>query len=317
MDALRGLGEIGLGSRLKRVSDYMMKETQIVYDYFNIDFDPYLFPVFKIIANNKMVTNTEIFEKLNITQPAITQAINKLSKKDLVEIKSNSNDKRKKNISLSSKGITLLKTLKPIWLSIDSIIKQYTIHESQSLFEHLNILEDKFQKKKFSEAIIDMALIKTKSSIEIISYQSQYAQNFYNLNIEWLRTYFYVEPFDEEVLSKPEKYIINKGGHIFFAIENNMILGTVALMPTPISNEFELTKMAVSPSQRGKKIGQKLMQYCIDFSIEKKYDQLLLYSNTKLENAIYIYRKYGFIEVPVEANSPYKRCNIKMELKLH
>lgn len=264
-----------------------------------------------------MVTNTEIFEKLNITQPAITQAINKLSKKDLVEIKSNSNDKRKKNISLSSKGITLLKTLKPIWLSIDSIIKQYTIHESQSLFEHLNILEDKFQKKKFSEAIIDMALIKTKSSIEIISYQSQYAQNFYNLNIEWLRTYFYVEPFDEEVLSKPEKYIINKGGHIFFAIENNMILGTVALMPTPISNEFELTKMAVSPSQRGKKIGQKLMQYCIDFSIEKKYDQLLLYSNTKLENAIYIYRKYGFIEVPVEANSPYKRCNIKMELKLH
>ena len=35
---------------------------------------------------------------------------------------------------------------------------------------------------------------------------------------------------------------------------------------------------------------------------------------TASENAIYIYRKYGFIEVPVEANSPYQRSDIKMEL---
>ena len=36
-----------------------------------------------------------------------------------------------------------------------------------------------------------------------------------------------------------------------------------------------------------------------------------------LENAIYIYRKYGFIEIPVEENSPYQRSNIKMELPLN
>jgi arginyl-tRNA synthetase len=48
MDALRGFGEIGMGSRLKRLSEYMMRETQTVYDEFNIDFDPYLFPTLKI-----------------------------------------------------------------------------------------------------------------------------------------------------------------------------------------------------------------------------------------------------------------------------
>ena len=42
-------------------------------------------------------------------------------------------------------------------------------------------------------------------------------KDFYDLNIEWLKTFFYVEPFDEEVLSKPETYIIEKGGSIFFA----------------------------------------------------------------------------------------------------
>ena len=154
-------------------------------------------------------------------------------------------------------------------------------------------------------------------SVKVIPYSNQYAKDFYNLNIEWLGTFFYVEPFDEEVLSKPEIYIINKGGFIFFAEFEDAIIGTVALMPTKDENVFELTKMAVSPSYRGLKIGQLLMKYCIDFAKEKQLATLMLYSNTILENAINIYRKYGFVEIPVEENSPYKRSNIKMILPIH
>ena len=150
--------------------------------------------------------------------------------------------------------------------------------------------------------------------VEIISFEKIYAQDFYELNVEWLKTYFYVEPFDEEVLSKPELYIIEKGGHIFFAKLDGKVVGTVALMPTKDPMVYELTKMSVSPKQRGFKIGQKLIQHCIDFAKHNKWKSLLLYSNTKLENAIYIYRKYGFIEIPVEENSPYKRSDIKMVL---
>ena len=153
------------------------------------------------------------------------------------------------------------------------------------------------------------------NTIEIIHFKNEYATHFYDLNIEWLQTFFYVEPYDNEVLSKPDKYIINKGGYIFFAKLNDKIVGTVALMPK--GNTFELTKMAVSPNHRGYKIGQQLMQYCIDFAKkELKLDHLILYSNTKLENAIYIYKKYGFTEIKVEENCPYERCNIKMELTL-
>lgn len=152
-------------------------------------------------------------------------------------------------------------------------------------------------------------------NIKIISYHYEYAKAFYELNIEWLKTFFYVEPFDEEVLSQPEKYIIDKGGYIFFALKNNTVVGTVALMPTQKHGILELTKMAVSPEERGQKIGQQLLQYCIDFSRSKNLKALLLYSNTKLENAIYMYRKYGFIELELEENSPYKRSDIKMLLK--
>lgn len=152
--------------------------------------------------------------------------------------------------------------------------------------------------------------------VKIIPFENRYVKDFYKLNIEWLNHFFYVEPFDEEVLSNPDTHIHDKGGHIFFAKLDDRIVGTVALMPTDQLKVFELTKMAVSPELRGQKIGQELLQYCIAFGKRNSWDALMLYSARTLKNAIYIYRKYGFLELPLEPDSPYKRSDIKMELRL-
>lgn len=150
--------------------------------------------------------------------------------------------------------------------------------------------------------------------ITIIPFEEKYSKIFHDLNIEWLEKFFYVEVHDRDVLSNPQSYIIDNGGFIFFAKYNGEIVGTFALMN---ENEgFELSKMAVSPKYQGLKIGQELMNYCLAFAKNKKWDKLLLYSSTKLKNAIYIYKKYGFIEVPVEPDSPYERSDIKMILHL-
>lgn len=152
-----------------------------------------------------------------------------------------------------------------------------------------------------------------ESNLNIINFQPELSSYFYDLNIEWLQTFFVVEPFDEEVLSKPQQYIIDKGGHIFFAKLEDEVVGTVALMPK--GDTFELTKMAVSPKHRGYKIGQNLMQYSINFAKEElQLNNLILYSSRILENAIHIYKKFGFAEIPVEKDSPYKRSDIKMQL---
>ncbi len=151
--------------------------------------------------------------------------------------------------------------------------------------------------------------------MEILSYTPKYAEDFKNLNIAWLEKYFWVEPHDEDVLGNPEKYIIEPGGNIFFVKDNDEIIGTVALMKME-DNIFELTKMAVTPAAQGKKIGQQLMEHTINFAKNKGWHKLIIYSNRKLENAIYIYKKYGFVEIPIENNNPYSRGDIKMELNL-
>ncbi len=158
-------------------------------------------------------------------------------------------------------------------------------------------------------------MTKTLDHVTIIPFDPKYAKDFASLNVEWLEKFFVVEPLDVELLEQCEETIINKGGYIFFAKAGNAIAGTFSLIKRE-DGIYELGKMAVSPKFQGQKIGQQLMQFCIDFSTNQGWSKLILYSNRILENAIYIYSKYGFKEIPMEKDPLYKRSNIKMELVL-
>lgn len=150
--------------------------------------------------------------------------------------------------------------------------------------------------------------------IKISTYKKEYAKAFKDLNIAWLEKYFTPEPYDIEVLSNPEKYIIDKGGDIYFVLENDIPVGTVALMYNNLG-ELEFTKMAVDESAQGKGFGKLLMECCIENAAKMGAKELILYSNTKLNPAIQLYIKSGFVEIPV-GSSTYERCNIKMSKKL-
>ncbi|WP_035899719.1 GNAT family N-acetyltransferase [Leeuwenhoekiella sp. MAR_2009_132] len=147
------------------------------------------------------------------------------------------------------------------------------------------------------------------------TYKPQYATAFEALNLNWLEQFFVVEPHDKEVLSDPSKFIIQTGGDILVAKHEDKVVGVVALMPDE-NGLFELTKMAVDAQLRGQKIGQQLLQFTLDFARKKGLETLILYSNRKLENAIYLYRKFGFMEIPLEQPNPYLRADIKMQIKL-
>ena len=150
--------------------------------------------------------------------------------------------------------------------------------------------------------------------ITIATYKKEYANAFKELNMAWLEKFFVPEPYDIEVLSNPEKYIINKGGAIYFVLENNIPVGTVALMNNNY-NELEFTKMAVKETAQGKGFGTLLMNCCIENAIKMGATELILYSNTKLTTAIQLYIQSGFVAIPV-GNTAYERCDIKMSKKL-
>lgn len=154
-----------------------------------------------------------------------------------------------------------------------------------------------------------------KSRVNIIDFNENYAYDFAQLNFEWLKNYFYIEEYDKKVLSNPKKYILDEGGHILIALIDGKVVGTVALIKRE-NDVFELSKMAVTEEYQGLRIGQKLIYACIDYAGRIGAKRLFLDSNTKLIPAIALYGKVGFREIPVPKDTPYERCNIRMELYL-
>lgn len=153
------------------------------------------------------------------------------------------------------------------------------------------------------------------TNIEIIDYQPDLKIFFKIINYEWLEKYFTVEEKDEEILSNPEKYILDKGGFILFAISNGAVCGTVAMIKHN-NNIFELAKMAVLKQYRRKKIGETLAAEAIKRAKETGTKKIILNTNKNLTAAISLYKKLGFKKCNNgEQREPeYERESFRMEL---
>jgi len=159
-----------------------------------------------------------------------------------------------------------------------------------------------------------MQTANTKDTIEIIEFTDELSEPIKTLNDEWLERYFRVEESDIMSLSDPKKYIIDKGGFIYYASLHGNIVGTVSLIKKT-DNIYELGKMAVTHSAQGYGIGKRLIEHCLTIAKQKRISKLVLYSNTQLKSAMHLYKTYGFKEVPLE-DTLYERADIKMEKHL-
>ncbi len=153
----------------------------------------------------------------------------------------------------------------------------------------------------------------THQDVKIVSYKPEHQPAFESLNRAWIEKYFWIEPIDLEVLQHPGQKILEAGGEILLAVVDSQAVGVVALKRVD-ETTFEFTKMAVDETHQGKKIGERLAIAAIAQARDKNAAKIILYSNTKLEAAINLYRKLGFVEVDLDG--PYKRSDIKMELTL-
>ena len=149
--------------------------------------------------------------------------------------------------------------------------------------------------------------------ISIIEFNKKYSKQFFLLNKAWIEESWNLEDSDKKDLLNPER-IVENGGQIFFALDNQSVIGTVAMIKSS-DDMFELAKMTVKEGFRGKGIANMLMDECIKFAKQNSSREIFLISNDSLTIARNLYDKYGFKEVELDSQK-YERGNVKMNLKI-
>jgi ribosomal protein S18 acetylase RimI-like enzyme len=150
-------------------------------------------------------------------------------------------------------------------------------------------------------------------NVIVTDFLSQYSNKFYKLNKAWIEESWVLEDSDKKDLLNPDK-IVENGGQVFFALEDKIAIGTVAMIKSS-NDRFELAKMTVQEDFRGKGIANMLMDECLKFAKQNNAREIFLISNDSLIIARNLYDKYGFKEVVLDSQK-YERGNVKMILQI-
>ncbi|UKT66131.1 bifunctional helix-turn-helix transcriptional regulator/GNAT family N-acetyltransferase [Pedobacter mucosus] len=316
MSIFEKTGKMALGSRLRFMATSITDEAVKIYELYNVEFSTKWFPVFFILAEEGEKTITEIANSIGHSQPSVTKIIKEMTIAGLVIDNLNSKDKRKNVVALTDKGTKLSDKIKLQYSDIDKAINGIINEATHNLWEALAEWEFLLEQKSLLKRVMEQKKLRESKDVRIIAYQPKYQSAFKLLNEEWISNYFEMEEADYKALDNPEEYILSKGGKIFVALYNDEPLGVCALIKMDGKKyDYEMAKMAVSPKAQGKNIGWLLGQEIIKTVKELGASKIYLESNTILKPAISLYHKMGFQKI-IGNPTPYKRCNIQMELNL-
>jgi len=303
---------MGLGSRLKRLSDTLYRQIDDVYKQEKIAFHGRNFPLLQLLNENESMSVTELADVLGQTHPAISQMSKKLQAKGWLYHHTDDADERRRLLSVTPAGYELFDQLAPIWKDMQVILGRMMTTSSGNLMSNMELIERQLQKQTLVERMADLRKERLIKSVEIIHFEDEHAKDFYQLNRAWLEKYFYVEDIDHQILSEPRDKIIDPGGFILMARIKERVIGTAALIVAE-DGLLELSKMAVDDDYQGLGIGEKLVNAAIQQYHATDFKGLFLESNRQLVPALNLYDKVGFVEQesPHE-HSHYSRADIYM-----
>ena len=307
--------KLSFGNRFKKLGESINAQVWEIFHWQKNDLDVKGWIAIKTIKRGRNINVQQLAETLHISHPAVVQLFKQLSKSGYVRSAKNDRDKRNTFFQLTEDGERIYNQIEPLMAEAENSLEHLLSETGYDIADVITKLENALSQKKCYSRVVSSVKSKQMNEVKIVPYNKKYKEDFKRLNVEWLQKYFTVEPADEKMLSSPEKEIIRNGGEIFFALLENEVAGTCAVLKVDEAT-FELAKMAVDEKTQGKQIGKKLCLTAIGFAISNNAEKIVLDTNYKLEAAINLYRSLGFLAVPHLYNDKYKRDLLRMELSL-
>lgn len=317
-ELVKNLGYLAIASRMKMLSERLMKDVSRIYSEQGIHFEPRWFLVYHQLLLKSPMYITEIAGNIGLSYPAVNQIASEMEKSGVTGSRPDQKDGRKRLLYLTDEGQALAERLKPIWVDIELANRAMFRSASNGFIETLEKIEQLLDKQGIYERVKDNTRLRFSTSLTIVDYRPEFAPFFRSVNLEWLTRYFAVEPGDAAVLSDPENEIVKKGGFVLFALYQDTVIGTCAMIKHG-NGEWELVKMGVNEHYRRSGVGKKLIEAAIDRAKQSGATALVLFTHERLEAAVALYKRMGFRKAG-KKNDPetqrFERGGFRMQLSL-
>lgn len=314
MDFFDKTGKMAIGSRLRMLTDRITTDAAEIYQLYGVDIKPKWFPVLYALSEGDAKTVTTIAKEIGQTHPSVSNIVKEMMAEKLTKAVSDRTDKRWTTITLSARGKETCAKLAEACEDVTAAVEDVSSATRNDLWRAIGEWEEQLSQKSLLERVREARKMRESHEVQIVSYAPCYQPAFRSLNEQWITQHWQLEEHDIECIDHPQESIIDRGGHIFVALYRGEPVGVCALCKMDDPNyDYELAKLAVSPTAQGKGIGTLLCKAVIDKARDLGAKNLFLESNTLLKPAIHTYKKLGFREL-AEYHPAYARGDIQMEL---
>jgi DNA-binding MarR family transcriptional regulator/N-acetylglutamate synthase-like GNAT family acetyltransferase len=313
IDVLEDLGGVYLGSRLKRLAERMQAGAARILNDAGLPLQPTHMPLITALDRGPMTVG-QLCDAVGMSQPGVTRGVGQLVALGLVE-SVRGRDQRQRTLSLTPEGAAAMARAKLlVWPRVGKAVDDICAGLTGPLLDQIAAIEAALAEKPLDVRAAALA----SATLAIREFGDDLAQDFHDINAEWIETMFTLEQTDRDVLEHPRERIIAPGGAILFVEAPGLgVVGTCALQKTGDSS-FELTKMGVRPSARGLKAGEFLLAAMIERAKAMEVETLYLLTNHICAPAIHLYEKLGFqhdAEIMARYGARYARCDVAMRYR--
>ncbi len=149
------LGEVALGSRLKRLSDRVMQDATRTYKYTGYEMQPKWFTLMSLLADKKEVSINQAAQYLGQTQPFISQNSKEMFKADLIVFNADPDDARRKIMKLSKQGKRKFNKMKKLRNSVRAAAESICAETSHNFYIAIKEFEKALERKSLFERTLE------------------------------------------------------------------------------------------------------------------------------------------------------------------
>ncbi|SBS31500.1 putative N-acetyltransferase YvbK [Marinomonas aquimarina] len=303
-------GVLSLGSRLKRLSDFLYNEVQSVYSAESLKISSTYFPILRLLQQQASLSVVQISEHLGLSHPAVSKQVTKMMKEGLLLKVPDEQDQRRSVICLSELCREEMLKAEPVLAAIGHELTYYLGHASGSFLEQLGELEKNLLNGPYAKRVL-LRLHPEKLILKECQSEEDF-RAFKALNMAWLERFFKDDIYDKDrlLLNDPKSHILAQGGKVKVAYVEGQPVAAYFIMPEQ-AGVVELGKLAVSERFQRLGLGERLLQDAINEATAMQASRIVLESHTSLTPALSLYQKLGFTEEQVTSFS-VPRANVRM-----
>jgi DNA-binding MarR family transcriptional regulator len=295
IDIISDLGVLAIGSRLKRLSERMLKSVSEIYEQSGIDFESKWFPMFYLLSQEGEKGIMEIAEILHISHPAVIQIAKEMEKTGWIVSVKSEEDARKRLLKLTDKSMEYLPKLQEVWIAVKvnngRIIHSSTHNIILAIEEMENYLENHDYKKLYKEVFREM-------KIEIKLFEEKYQPQMENMVLTIQNEEFNLGLTAERQpdLHNLKAFYNDKGNWLWIAVNgNDEVVGSIGLEKLN-AQQAVLRKMFIKKDYRGKilDLASKLFEILLQEAHQNHFKEIWLDTPLVTHAAHRFYERNGF-----------------------